>query len=82
MADVSLGTFEVTALQQVGTTGPGGTPSAPTVNMSLVMLTPPAGAGPATFTVSGLPIAQGGHLASVTLGKDYEIIFREVPPIP
>jgi hypothetical protein len=86
MADISLGTFEVTVLQQMspGSPGvPGGIPSPPTVNISLVQLTPPAGAGPASVMMSGLPQAGAAvrFTSSLTLGADYEIIMREVPPV-
>jgi hypothetical protein len=89
MADISLGTFEVTALSQMnpgslGNPGGGGTPPVPTSNIALVMLNPPAGAGPASLTVSGLPSAGASarFATTVTLGKNYEIIFREIVPVP
>jgi hypothetical protein len=88
MADISLGTFEVTALSSMNPgsmTPPGGTPVTPTSNISLVMLNPPAGVGPASLTVSGLPSGGTGpaplFATTVTLGKAYEIVFREVPPV-
>jgi hypothetical protein len=84
MVDISIGTFEIAALSQMATGGaptvPGGTPPIPTVNISLTQLAPVEGTGPATLMISGLPGvgATVRFTSTLTLGKDYEVIFREI----
>ena len=91
MADVSLGTFEVTAMSQMGPAGTmpvatppdGPPPSPPTYNVALAQTSPPAGAGPASMNISGLASATGitpFAVSDLHLGKQYEVIMREVAP--
>jgi hypothetical protein len=70
MADVSLGTFEVTAMSQMNPGGmtppvatqlpgpPGGTQPPPvpppTYNVAMLQIDPPEGAGPGSLNISGL----------------------------
>jgi hypothetical protein len=82
MADISLGTFEVLSLTQMGTVvtvGPaaGSPPPPPTINVGMSQVGQPSG-GAAGIMISGLTPPATRAVSDVHLGKQYEVILREV----
>lgn len=88
MADITLGTFEVTMLQQSGTSlpvrVPPGTPppGPPPVSVTLNQIHVPEGTSMGTLLVQNLsPATATFAVSDVSLGHQYEVIFRPVAPV-
>ena len=77
MADISLGTFEVTQLQMMPIIGP--QPQTQTASAQMSMVNPPTGLTPLVM-LQNMPEKGAGTFAfnQVTLGTQYEVILREV----